>query len=141
MSTTVSGFKPHTRLDGIYAIRHIPTGRAYVGQAQNLKARTMAHLQALKRNNHPQPGIQEVFNREGEHAFDVIILEYTYSHTCTSTRAEQFWISFLSRSFGVFNGAAETHKALARMEKVEQEDMLRRARQAELKIVEWRVEA
>lgn len=42
----------------VYAIKHIPTGKIYVGSTKNVKLRVSAHMNALNRGDHIVPEMQ-----------------------------------------------------------------------------------
>ena len=65
----------------IYALRHNPTGRIYVGSSKNVKLRAMSHLYNLRSSKHPNLAMQEDFDRYGED-YTCYVLERieTYAH-------------------------------------------------------------
>lgn len=100
------------RLSGVYALRHKPSGKAYIGYSSNLDSRWKAHIADLRGGRHKKRELQELFNAEGEQAFEFLILEYTYGYRQVSTQYEQFWIRAFHGSRGVFNTGPELEKAL-----------------------------
>lgn len=63
------------RMTGIYLIRHKSTGRSYVGQALSIRSRWTQHKKLLTTGKHHSPGLQELWNRDGECSFDFLVLE------------------------------------------------------------------
>jgi len=61
---------------GIYIIKCSKNGKFYIGQAQNLKIRWSQHKSSLKRNNHKNKHLQNMWNKYGESSFKFQILEY-----------------------------------------------------------------
>ncbi len=54
---------------GIYRIVNKNTQVAYVGQSQRCKKRIKEHFRQLKNKEHPNPRLQNSFNKHGEKAF------------------------------------------------------------------------
>lgn len=76
----------------IYAIRHNPTGRIYVGSSAKPEARIRGHLNCLRRHDHSIPEMQEDFIKYGE--------DYTFFNLGEIKRfderyLEYFWMDFL----------------------------------------------
>lgn len=63
------------KLTGIYLIRHRTSGRSYVGQALSIRSRWTEHRKRLSAGNHHSPRLQELWNRDGEHSFDFVVIE------------------------------------------------------------------
>ena len=59
---------------GIYMIENTVTGSIYIGQAQNIKYRMRKHFEALRANKHRNSKLQNAFNKYGESAFTVHVL-------------------------------------------------------------------
>jgi group I intron endonuclease len=62
-------------LSGIYRIKNIVTGEAYVGSAKNIDRRWKYHLWSLKNNKHTNAILQRVYNKHGKDIFKFEILE------------------------------------------------------------------
>ena len=60
---------------GIYCIENIKTGKKYIGQSVNLDCRIKAHKNALKRNSHSNPHLQNSFNIYGLDVFIFSVIE------------------------------------------------------------------
>ena len=54
---------------GIYKIVNTVSGKAYVGQSQNIKKRIAEHFRLLRRGKHSNPRLQNAFNKYGEDSF------------------------------------------------------------------------
>jgi group I intron endonuclease len=54
---------------GVYKLVNKVTGQCYVGQSQKLKKRIAEHFRHLRRGIHPNPRLQNAFNKYGESAF------------------------------------------------------------------------
>lgn len=55
---------------GIYKIVNRATGNCYVGQSQYVKKRVKEHFRLLRLNKHPNPKLQNAYNKYGKHNFD-----------------------------------------------------------------------
>jgi len=63
------------KISGIYSIENKNTNRCYVGSSKFIYKRIAHHLWELRNNRHPNIYFQHSFNKHGEGAFEVIILE------------------------------------------------------------------
>lgn len=54
---------------GVYKFTCVPTGRFYIGSAQDVRRRKQRHLSSLRHNNHHNVFFQRVFNKYGEENF------------------------------------------------------------------------
>lgn len=59
---------------GVYAIRHRPTGRCYVGSSAYLTHRLIQHRGQLRRGVHPNAELQTDWNTGGPDAFDAHVI-------------------------------------------------------------------
>lgn len=59
---------------GIYEIRHIPSGRRYIGSAANIYNRWSTHKCHLRRGTHGSKHLQRVWSKYGEEQFKFNIL-------------------------------------------------------------------
>ncbi len=73
---------------GIYAIRHIESGKVYVGSASNISKRWSRHRKDLRMGIHKNKHLQAAWSKYGEEAFVFEILELTSELNAQ----EQFWI-------------------------------------------------
>lgn len=60
---------------GIYTIHSAVNGRSYVGSAVYINQRWAGHRLHLRRGSHPNPHLQNAWNKYGEVAFEFIVLE------------------------------------------------------------------
>jgi group I intron endonuclease len=79
-----------TEKPGIYAIRHLESGKVYVGSACNISKRWHRHKKDLRLGIHRNKHLQAAWTKYGEEAFVFEILELTNE---LDTR-EQFWMDY-----------------------------------------------
>ena len=82
------------KASGVYAIRHLGSGKRYVGSSVNLHDRARRHLDALRNGTHHSARLQAAWKRHGEDSFELGILEL-----CTVTELlerEQFHLEVQS---------------------------------------------
>lgn len=79
----------------IYAIRHIESGRMYVGSALSFNKRRRLHLWALRRGTHHSIKLQRAWNKYGEDAFVFEVVEPVADSASLISR-EQHWIDTMS---------------------------------------------
>lgn len=77
---------------GIYAIRHVESGRLYVGSAVNIAARWRMHKSQLRRGLHHSRYLQAAWGKYGESAFAFEVLELVPNKTHLIVR-EDAWIA------------------------------------------------
>lgn len=70
----------------VYAIRHNPTGRMYIGSSFNIKKRVYQHMQMLRSGCHHVQDMQDDFNEYGE-GYSVFILDEI---TCYRERSKEY---------------------------------------------------
>lgn len=87
---------------GIYVIRHLESGRVYVGQTVNLRARRNHHRAQANAGKHCNPKLQRAWTKFGESAFEFDVLELV-SDVADLTAREQFWIDRLDAVARGFN--------------------------------------
>lgn len=74
---------PHKPYGTVYGIRHLASGRVYVGiTIQRISKRWAYHRWALRNGIHMNPYLQNAWNKHGESAFEFIVFE-----TCDSQEA------------------------------------------------------
>lgn len=76
---------------GIYAIRHIDSGKLYIGSAVNLSNRWRTHRGYLNRGTHHSRYLQNAWNRHGADTFVFEVLEFV-EDKADLIRAEQRWL-------------------------------------------------
>lgn len=102
---------------GIYVIRHIESGRVYVGSSVRFSRRWAAHLRALGRGAHHSRVLQRAWVKYGARAFAFEIVERVDDSTMLLQR-EQHWIDTLRPAFNACKTAGSqlgmTHSLAAR---------------------------
>lgn len=89
------------RQDGIYCLTLEAAGKRYIGSSKNIYNRINRHKSDLKRNRHGNEHLQNAFNKHGEDAFSLTILEFC--PTLMLGIREQYWIDkyqTTERTFG-----------------------------------------
>lgn len=61
---------------GIYKIENVVTGKSYIGRSLNCQNRWRQHLYKLRKNKHPNPYLQNSWNKHGENNFEFSIIEF-----------------------------------------------------------------
>jgi group I intron endonuclease len=96
---------------GVYAIKHIPSGKLYVGSTnQSFRRRWREHLRNLQAGHHHSPQLQRAWNKYGCSEFDFIVLELLSKGKQGVISAEQKWMS-LYKSYLPKKGYNVLHKA------------------------------
>lgn len=80
-----------TKQSGIYAIRHIESGKLYLGSAINIRNRWKEHRKDLKRARHHCQHLQNAWRKHGPDSFVFEILELVADKANLIAR-EQSWI-------------------------------------------------
>lgn len=70
---------PSSSLHAIYCIRHIESGRTYIGQTCNAKRRWVCHVNSLRNGKHGNCHLQSSWNKHGEEAFEFFLLDENLS--------------------------------------------------------------
>lgn len=107
----------------IYAIKHIPSGRLYIGSAVNVVKRWREHKTALRAGKHHNNKLQRIWNKHGE---DSLAFEIVEEVACAQELVprEQFYIdSFESVKRGL-NICPVAGSTLGRVMSEEQRRML-----------------
>lgn len=81
------------RASGIYKILCVPTGKVYVGSAVDLAARWRMHRHELRHGKHSSRHLQRAWNKYGEDAFRLEIIEFVLSPFLLER--EQYWLDKL----------------------------------------------
>lgn len=76
---------------GIYVIRNMTNEHQYVGSSGNIVERFRKHCEALRRGKHHSVALQRAWNKHGEAAFNLLILELHYNQE-TLKETEQRWL-------------------------------------------------
>jgi hypothetical protein len=77
---------------GVYAVRNLADGAAYVGSALDIDARWSQHRAALDRSCHPNQALQAAWLQRGAEAFEWIVVE-RIDDPQSLAQAEQRWIA------------------------------------------------
>src|SRR3954467_6117962 len=77
-------------LSGIYCIRHIASGRIYIGQALDLSVRIIQHLNGISSNII----LQRAIKKYGLEAFEFLVVEFVENTSLLTTR-EQVHLDWL----------------------------------------------
>lgn len=78
----------------VYALRHNPTGKIYVGSTHNLDSRLREHMIALRNNRHTVPDMQRDYNKYGED-YSVCVLEDYLPENNVKTKIEALYMTIL----------------------------------------------
>lgn len=79
------------KVSGVYKITNNVDGRIYIGASHNIRKRLRAHLETLRRSEHPSSNLQTAYDEFGESAFSFEVLEL-----CLADRTlerEQVWLT------------------------------------------------
>lgn len=76
----------------VYALRHEPTGKVYVGSTHKIYERVREHINCLKRGDHPNEAMQKDFNLHGGE-YTVLILDGIYG--MNDKNKEYLWMDAL----------------------------------------------
>lgn len=105
---------------GIYGIRHIPSKRIYIGQAQDIGGRWSVHLATLRLNSHHCYYLQNLWNKYPEDEFEFRGLQFV--STDELNKAEIKWCSRFQELLlnihppgGVIRGFKHREEVKARM--------------------------
>lgn len=79
---------------GIYLVRHVASGRLYVGSSVRIWVRWLVHKSELRRQRHHSDILQKAWNKYGEAAFVCEIVE-AVSAVNDLIKREQWWIDAL----------------------------------------------
>jgi len=87
-------------MTGIYTITNTENKKAYIGQSSHIEKRWKEHSYELKNNRHPNPYLQNSWNKHGEQAFVFQLIEECTEESLTAR--EQYWLDH-------FKGLGETY--------------------------------
>lgn len=95
------------RTSGIYKITCTPTGKIYIGSANNLSQRISTHKYTLRKGNHINKYLQNAWNKYGEDKFRFEVLELVLSSFLLER--EQYYLDklkpFRERGFNIYRVA------------------------------------
>lgn len=96
-------------MKGIYRIRHIETGRSYVGSSVDIERRWREHIWLIRRNLHRAKHLMHAFQKYGADAFAFEVLEEMPAFNDeTRLERENHWIQVLKPAFNVAPVAGST---------------------------------
>ena len=87
---------------GVYAIRHLLSGRCYVGSAKNMGRRWRRHRNDLTAGAHHSVKLQRAWSKYGSDAFSFEVLQSVGAHA-DLVKNEQAWIDKLDSFHNGFN--------------------------------------
>lgn len=79
-----------TRISGIYRITCSANGKFYIGSSQNIGGRWQVHTRNLRNHTHHNPHLQHAWDKFGEDAFTIEVLEEVPASELTLR--EQAWL-------------------------------------------------
>jgi len=85
---------------GIYQITNQTNGNRYIGSAVNLQKRWQNHLSALRHGRHGNRHLQRAYDKYGEGAFELSVLEYV-ENPSQLIPCEQHFFDMLSPEYNV----------------------------------------
>lgn len=101
---------------GIYQIRNLADGRAYVGLASNVRRRAWAHRYSLRRGKHHSAALQADWDRLGESAFSFDVLELAERDMLR--QRERHWIAALRPAYNTGFGGSPAPKSAEHKEAI-----------------------
>lgn len=60
---------------GVYSIRHIESGRVYIGSSVRARTRAQEHVRELRRGAHANVYLQRAWNAHGADQFEIVLIE------------------------------------------------------------------
>ena len=84
---------------GVYQIKNTLNGKAYIGSSKNIKRRLGIHRSMLRHGTHRNPHLQNAWNKYGESAFVMEIIESTIPDN--RIKREQFWIDTTPNRYNI----------------------------------------
>jgi len=97
----------------IYLLTCNKTLERYIGSAHYLRRRFNEHLYWLKRGEHANYKLQALWDKHGETAFELTVLEYLQDPSVILVR-EQFWIDTLKPELNIAQFVEQPSKGLKR---------------------------
>jgi group I intron endonuclease len=85
---------------GVYQIRHVDSGKSYIGSSILISMRWRKHREALRRSDHENPYLQAAWNKYGEESFDFIEIEQV-GDQADLLSAEQWWLDALRPDYNI----------------------------------------
>jgi len=99
---------------GIYQIKNVINGNAYIGQSVELNRRSHDHFQRLKNNKHENGHLQNAFKKYGKEnfVFDILL----YCEPFELTRYEQKIVDILEPQYNICKECVDSPKGIKRTE-------------------------
>src|ERR1019366_3095473 len=92
---------------GIYSIRHIDSGRQYIGSSNNIKDRLHSHIRDLSLGCHANHSLQSDFSKFGANDFEATALERGVSLSNLATAEAECISSLLKAGSALYNKTAD----------------------------------
>lgn len=89
----------YNRICGIYKITNAITGEFYIGSTADLSRRFRDHQSRLIKNMHPNPHLQNSWNKHGDQSFEYSVLEFC--DLAILIEREQFYIDKERPSYNI----------------------------------------
>lgn len=96
---------------GVYAIRHLPSGKCYVGSAKNMRRRWNRHRVDLLAGVHHSVKLQRAWDKYGAGAFSFEVLQLVHVHA-DLVDVEQSWIDLLDSFANGYNSQPKAASCL-----------------------------
>lgn len=90
----------------VYALRHNPTGKVYVGSAKSLEKRMKSHIYSLRKGTHPNRAMQDDFYKYGDD-YSMFVLDEI--HSFDEARREYIWMDVLKSRDEQFGYNTQEH--------------------------------
>lgn len=100
---------PRTKYCGVYVIRHVSSGRCYVGASKDITNRYTHHRYMLRRGKHKTADLQELWDKCGEGAFEFETVEACLPSELRDR--EQHWMDVMGSKLLNTSVFVETGKA------------------------------
>lgn len=94
---------PHDTRPGVYRIKHLESGREYIGSASNFFIRWRRHYYELMQQTHPNEHFLRAWAKYGANAFEWSVIEVTEKTQEALLEAEQRHLDTLFQTGNLFN--------------------------------------
>lgn len=95
---------------GVYCILNRVNGKRYIGSSIYVFSRIDTHKRKLKKRYHPNPILQNAWNKHGESNFEFTVLEtMAYKNVDDVTKLEQKYIDTLKPEYNILPFARTGH--------------------------------
>lgn len=103
---------------GVYAIRHLASGKAYVGSAKNMHRRWSRHLVDLAAGAHHSAKLQRAWDKHGAGEFEFVVLQLVPVLN-ELVDVEQLWIDRFDAFLAGFNSRPKAGNCLGMKQSAE----------------------